>query len=320
MAAMTLPRVVSLVSAVLVGASVSLAPIASHAGPGPSEDAPIEGPARPPRDAPGEQPDGPPADPPAAQPTDTPPEPDAPTDAPPGKLVAPPPTFDPGDSPGIEFVIPPPASEDDHEVTERDPPLAATFPDPGVAPNDGNSMLVLSGTTMGLTLLGFSSLLTVGIQRQTPLEWLLPATIVPAAGLLAISTGGLYLGIKRARAHHRWELANRVGGEPQGAGLSVGGTFMLLGALFFIPSGAFALQTGEVESGASMIAIGSLAFVSMPIMFTLGARRARDYARTGGWHRRAIPQIPGESQVRLRITPLVAPTVGGVTLGAAGQF
>lgn len=311
MTAMTLSPVVSLASAVLVGASLSLAPTASHAGPGPNERAaPIEGPARPPSDSPGEQP--------AEQPTGE--QPTIDTDAPTGERLPPPPTYDPGESSGIEFVIPPPESEDDQQIPEHESPLAATFPDPGVAPNDGNSMLVLSGTTLGLTVLGFSSLLTIGLQRQTPIEWLLPSTIVPAVGLLAVSGGGLYLGIKRARAHHRWEVAYRVVGEPQGGGLAVGGTFMLLGALLFIPSGAFALDGGSVEPGATMIALGSLALVSTPIMFTLGARRKQDYARTGGWHRRPIPPIPGESETRLRITPLVAPTVGGVTLGAAGRF
>jgi hypothetical protein len=302
MAAMTLSRGVSLVSAVLVGASLSLAPITGHAGPGPSEPsksaAPVEGPARPPSESPGEQPN--------EQPT--------------GELIPPPPTFDPDDSPGIEFVIPPPESEDDPEIPEHESPLAAMFPNPGVAPNDGNSMLVLSGTTVGLTVAGFSAGLAIGLERQVPLEWLLPSTIVPTAGLLAFGVGGLFLGIKRARAHHRWELAYRVVGEPQGAGLQVGATFLLLSALAFIPSGAFELERGNVSFGASMIAMGSLSAVSMPIMFAIGARRARHYARTGGWYRRPIPPIPGESGVRLRITPLVAPTVGGVTLGAAGRF
>lgn len=309
MAAMPLSRVVSLVSAVLVGASVSLAPTTSHAGPGPNEEstAPIEGPARPP------------SDPPSEPPTDTEPtvDPDASTG---GELLPPPPTFDPDGAPGIEFVIPPPESEDDPPIAEQESPLAATFPDPGVAPNDGNSILVLSGTTIGLTALGFGAALAIGLERQLPLEALLPGTIVPAVGLLAFSGGGLYLGIKRAQAHHRWELAYRVVGEPQGAGLQVGGTFMLLSALLLIPSGAFALEGGDVESGATMIALGSVSLVSMPIMFTVGARRKRDYARTGGWHRRPIPPIPGESEARLRITPLVAPTIGGVTLGAAGRF
>jgi hypothetical protein len=302
MSAMTLSRGVSLASAVLVGVSLSLAPTLGHAGPAES-DAPVEGPARPPSDAPDEQPD-----------------PDAPT----GERIPPPPTFDPGDSSGIEFVIPPPENEnnkdDEQDEPKHESPLAAMFTDPGVAPNDGNSMLVLSGTTIGLTVLAFSAGLAIGLENQIPLEWLLPSTIVPAAGLLAFSGGGLYLGIKRARAHHRWELAHRVVGEPQGAGLQVGGTFMLLGALLFIPSGAFALDGGDVTVGASMIAVGSVALVSMPIMFTVGARRQRDYARTGGWHRRSIPQVPGRSGVRLQITPLVAPTVGGVSLGAAGRF
>lgn len=316
MHAMTLARGVSLVSAVLVGASVSLAPIRGHAGP-PSEStatAPrVEGPARPPAD--------PPDTPPGEQPNDAPTvDPNAPT----SELIPPPPTFHPGvspESPGIEFLVPPPESEDGQQAPEHESPLAATFPDPGVAPNDGNSMLVLSGTTIAMTLVVFTSGLTIGLSDQTPLEQLLPGLIIPTAGFLAFAGGGLYLGIKRARAHHRWELAYRVVGEPQGGGLNIGGTFTLLGAAAFITGGAFELaRSDDVELAASLIALGCAAAVATPIMYTIGARRKQHYARTGGWHRRPIPPIPGRSEVGLRITPLVAPTVGGVTLGAAGRF
>jgi hypothetical protein len=305
---MPLPRVVSLVSAVLVGASLSLASTAVHAGPPsePSEPAkiegPIEGPARPPAAPPGWQ-----------EPVD----PDAPTDT----LTPPPPTFDPDDAPGIEFVVPPPESEEQQQADEREPPLAATFPDPGHAPNDGIGMLVLSSTTIALTGVGFGAGLVIGLQNQTPLEWLLPSTLVPTIGLLAFSGGGLYLGIKRARSYRRWEIGYRVIGEPQGSGLKVGASFMLLGALGLIPSGAFQLNSGDAQSGAVMIALGSAAAVAVPIMFTVAARRTQNYDRTGGWRRRPIPQIPGESQGRLQVIPLVAPTLGGgLTLGAAGRF
>jgi hypothetical protein len=295
------PRAASLASAVLVAASFSLAPLHGHAAPAPNEsDRPVEGPMRPPI-----EPDAPPAV-----------DPDAPT----GELVPPPPTFEPDEVPGIEFVVPPPESDEDQHIPEHESPLAATWPDPGVAPNDGNSILVLSGVTLGLTALGFGAGLTVGLQRQTPLEWLLPATIVPTAGLLAISGGGLYLGIKRASAHHRWEVAYRVVGEPQGGGLNVGATFMLLGALFLIPAGAFALDAGDYQAGAPMIAAGSVAAVVTPIMYTLAARRKRSYEQTGGWHRRPIPQIPGEEESWLEVTPLVAPNYNGVTVGARGRF
>lgn len=317
---MTLSRVVSLASAVLVGASLSLAPIVGHAGPGTSEPgkfvAPVEGPARPPSDPPDAQPAEQPAEQPGEQATVDP-------DAPIGELVPPPPTFDPGDSPGIpgiEFVVPPPESENGQQEDERESSLTATFPDPGHAPNDGVSMLVLSSTTIALTALGFGAGLTIGLQNRTPLEWLLPSTLIPTVGLLAFSGGGLYLGIKRARAYRRWEIGYRVIGEPQGGGLNVGASFMLLGALGFIPSGAFALERGYTDIGAAMIALGSAAAVATPIMFTIAGRRAGNYSRTGGWHRRPIPPIPGESEVRLRITPLITPTVDGVTLGAAGRF
>jgi hypothetical protein len=315
MSSMVPSRAASLASAVLISASLVLVPIEGHASPGwskPNEtDRPIEGPARPPGDPSDPQPGEEPAQPPG----DAPAEPGA------GEVVPPPPTFEPGDAPGIEFVVPPPESDEQQPTTEHESPLAATFPDPGVAPNDGNSVLVLSGTTIGLTVLAFTAGLAIGLDREVPLAALLPGTIIPAAGVLAFSGGGLYLGIKRARAYHRWELAYRVVGEPQGAGLNVGATFMLLGAFFCIPAGAFALDGGEQdEMAASLLAIGGAAAISTPIMYTIAARRKRSYERTGGWHRRPIPPIPGESESRLQVTPLIAPTFGGLTLGAGGRF
>lgn len=313
---MTHPRASSLVSVVLVGASLSLAPIEVHASPGPNEVArPVEGPARPPVPTPETPPETPPGEPPAVEP-ELPPV-----------VIPPPPSFDPGDAPGIEFVVPPPEGEA-QPVAPDESPLAAVWPDPGVAPNDGNSILVLSGTTIGLTLVAFSAGVAIGLDREVPLEGLLPGAIIPAAGILAFSAGGLYLGIKRATAYHRWELAYRVVGEPQGAGLNIGATFMLLGALFLIPGGAFGLDRGaDVSLSASALAVGSAAALVTPIMYTIAARRKRAYERTGGWHRRPIPQIPGpqipgeeESASRLHISPLVAPTLGGVTVGARGQF
>lgn len=207
-----------------------------------------------------------------------------------------------------------------------------SFPDPGVAPNDGAAMLVLGGTTLGLTLAGFGVGLSYGLRNHVPLEWLLPSTLIPTVGLLAFAGGGLGLGIQRARAHHRWELANRVIGTPQGGGLNVGASFLLLAALGLIPSGAFALQRGDTALGATSIALGSISAVVTPIMFSLGAKRQRDYARTGGWYRRPIPQLRG--QARLQLTPLVMPLPGGAmplpggvgrlrggaALGVAGRF
>jgi hypothetical protein len=235
-------------------------------------------------------------------------------------VIPPPPTFDPGGAPGIEFVVPPPES-DAQPVAEDESPLAATWPDPGMAPNDGNSILVLSGTTIGLTLVAFSAGVGIGLDREVPLEALLPGAILPAAGILAFSAGGLYLGIKRAAAHHRWELAYRVVGEPQGGGLNIGATFMLLGALFSIPAGAFAIDRGdEGPFPTTLLVVGSAAAIATPIMYTLAAGRKRSYERTGGWHRRPMPPIPGEEESWLHISPLVAPTFGGVTVGARGQF
>src|SRR5690606_16115944 len=149
----------------------------------------------------------------------------------------------------------------------------------GVAPSNGADMLVLSSTTIALTLVGFSAGLTIGLQRNIELEWLLPSTIVPAVGLLAFAGGGMYLGITRALAHRRWEIGYRVIGLPQGGGLLVGGSFALLGALGLIPSGAVMFNQNP-EWGAALIAAGSASAVASPVMFVLGARNQRRYQRT----------------------------------------
>ncbi|PRQ09757.1 hypothetical protein [Enhygromyxa salina] len=305
----------SFVLAALVGASLTLTPLPSFAGagPGPTER-PAEGPSKP-------APTPPPNEDLQRDPSDDP--------GPPPGVDLPPPTLDPkhlpvpepdDDEPGIEFAVPPPEL-DDAEPTDVEPGYIAEFPDPGSAPNDGNSILALSGTTIALTGLGFSAGMIVGLQRGVALEWLLPATIVPTVGLLAFSGGGLYLGIKRARAYRRWEIGHRVIGTPQGGGLRIGGSFGVLGALGFIPSGAFALRNQQIELGATMLAIGCLSAVATPIMFTVAASYQRDYQRTGGWRRRPVPPLPpGAEGARLQLVPVVAPLPGGVSVGAAGRF
>jgi hypothetical protein len=206
------------------------------------------------------------------------------------------------------------------EPVRHESPLAATWPDPGVAPNDGASMLALGGTTLGLTALAVTFGIKLGLDYAVPLEQLLPSTLVPGIITAAFAGGGLYLGIKRAREYHRWEIGYRVVGEPQGAGLKVGASFTLLGALGFIPAGVYLVNFGDVKNGPVLIAIGCASAVATPIMFIIGGRRSRNYDRTGGWHRRPIPPIPGSNESRLHVTPLVAPTRGGVTIGASGRF
>jgi hypothetical protein len=310
------PSCSSIASVALVSASLVLAALPCRAAPEPdSEDAPEaapEGPSRPPATN-----EGPSANGEAEGPVEGPARPEE-AEAPPPDI--PPPHIDSEDEPGIEFAIPPPEDEEPAPV-EREPPLAVSFPDPGTAPNDGASMLVLSSTTIGLTGLALSAGLVVGLRNQTPLEWLLPSTLVPTVGVLAFAGGGLYLGIKRARAYRRWEIGYRVIGTPQGGGLMVGASFTLLAALGFVPAGAFALKNGETTLGATMIAIGSAAALATPIMFVIGGRRQRDYQRTGGWRRRPIPPLPSEAaRPRLQLAPLLAPVPHGLTLGAAGRF
>jgi len=303
-------RLGSLASTVCASASLLLGPSASWAGPGP--ESPVEGPARPATERPLDSaPDSAPDSGTDSTPDSAPESPLAPT------IEPPPPSLDPSTQPGIEFKIPSP-NQAAEAKPEREPPLAMSFPDPGVAPNDGAAMLVLGGTTLGLTLAGFGVGLSYGLRNHVPLEWLLPSTLIPTVGLLAFAGGGLGLGIQRARAHHRWELANRVIGTPQGGGLNVGASFLLLAALGLIPSGAFALQRGDTALGATSIALGSISAVVTPIMFSLGAKRQRDYARTRGWYRRPIPQLRGEA--RLQLAPQIGPLPGGAALGVAGRF
>ncbi|KIG18424.1 hypothetical protein DB30_00709 [Enhygromyxa salina] len=299
-----MPSRSTFVMAVLVGASLTLAPVPSLAGPGPTEQ-PAED---------------------LSQPTN-PAQPDA--DPPPTRgIVLPPPTLDPNNlpqpesEPGIEFAVPPPESEPEpDEPTDVVPGYIAEFPDPGHAPNDGHSTLALSGTTLILAGIGFGVGLTVGLRRSVPLEWLLPSTIVPTVGVLAFSAGGLYQGIKLAQTYRRWEIGHRVIGSPQGGGLRVGGSFALLGAIGFISSGAFALRDRQLEFGGTMLAIGCAAAVATPIMFVVGAVYQRDYERTGGWRRRPVPPLPpGAEGAQLQLMPMVVPLPGGVGLGAAGRF
>jgi hypothetical protein len=204
----------------------------------------------------------------------------------------------------------PPASSD----------ASAEFPDPGIAPVNGNQILVLSGTTLGLTAVGTATGIVVGLQRQIELEWLLPSTLVPAVALLAFSGGGLYLGIKRKIAYRRWEIGNRVVGLPQGGGLIVGGTFCLLAALSFVPGGISTLTQGESAAGATMLAVGGTALVAAPIMYVTGTRHRRRWQHSGGWVRRAIPPRPPAPTSHLEMLPILTPIPRGVSLGVAGRF
>jgi len=257
------------------------------------------------------------------------PEPEPPIEGPrpsEAPVEPPPPKLDPvlipdEPPPGIEFAVPPPEEQEPEPAPAPAPEaLAAQFPDPGVAPSNGADMLVLSSTTIALTLVGFSAGLTIGLQRNIELEWLLPSTIVPAVGLLAFAGGGMYLGITRALAHRRWEIGYRVIGLPQGGGLLVGGSFALLGALGLIPSGAVMFNQNP-EWGAALIAVGSASAVASPVMFVLGARNQRRYQRTGGWKRRPIPPLPpGASTSRLELLPMIVPLRDGASVGAAGRF
>ncbi len=281
-----------------VSLSLGLAPVSSAAASGPEADAPVEGPA--PKPAPS-------SEPPAEAPEDVP----APNLSP--ELL-------PDEEPGIEFVIPPPELEEQPEPVAKEPYAAAPFPDPGIAPSDGVNMLVLGGTTMGLTVAGLTAGLIVGLERGIELEWLLPSTIVPAVGLLAFSGGGLYLGIKRARAYRRWEIGNRVIGLPQGGGLLIGGSFTLLGALGLIPTGVVMLDS-QPKWGAALIAAGAASAIASPIMFVIGVRNQRRYQRTGGWKRKPIPPLPPGAQTsRLELRPMILPLPGGFGVGASGRF
>ncbi|MFO7564753.1 MAG: hypothetical protein R6X02_19065 [Enhygromyxa sp.] len=271
--------------------------------------------AEPPPEGPRPQPVEPPVTPPVEPRPSTDPEPPPPSLAP---------VISPGeDRSGIEFSVPPPEEHEQEGVLGPQPELdePVLFPDPGFAPSDGVDMLVLSGTTIALTLIGFSAGLTIGLQRQIELEWLLPSTIVPAVGLLAFGGGGLYLGITRARAYRRWEIGNRVIGLPQGRGLMVGGSFGLLGALGLIPAGAFMVD-GNPEWGGTLIAVGVASAIATPVMFVIGARNQRRYQQTGGWKRKPIPPLPpgANGSAALELRPMVSLLPGGASVGAAGRF
>lgn len=281
---------------------LSLLPGPVMAANGPEPEAPVEGPRPKPRDA------------------ETKPEPEPSTEP---ALEPPPPNLAPElipdeEAPGIEFAVPPPETEEPEPTPEE--PLTAQFPDPGVAPSDGVNMLVLGGTTIALTIAAFSAGLTIGLQQGIDLEWLLPSTIVPAVGVLAFAGGGLYLGIKRARAYRRWEIGNRVIGLPQGGGLLIGGSFTLLGALGLIPAGAVLLDDNP-QWGATMIGVGAASAVASPVMFVIGARNQRRYQATGGWKRKPIPPLPpGAATSRLELRPMILPLYGGASVGAGGRF
>jgi hypothetical protein len=275
-------------------------PAMAATGPGPDPDeGPVEGP-RPKPDTPSEQPSEPE---PKSEPDLTP-------------------VLIPGEeAPGIEFAVPPPESEEP-EPQPQQHSLAEQFPDPGIAPSDGVNMLVLGGTTIALTIAAFSAGLTIGLQEQVDLDWLLPSTIIPAVGVLAFAGGGLYLGIKRAREYRRWEIGYRVIGLPQGGGLLVGGSFALLGALGLIPAGVVLLNNNPDPAwGTTMIAVGAAAGVASPVMFIVGARNQRRYQKTGGWKRRPIPPLPpGGITGRVELRPMIMPLRGGASVGAGGRF
>lgn len=267
--------------------------------------------------------EGPGAEPPLEGPRPEPSEgePEPSSDEPPAPNLAP--VLIPDEeAPGIEFAVPPPEAEPAaEEGPAEDPALFAKFPDPGVAPSDGRNMLVLGGTTIALTIAAFSAGLTIGLQQDTDLKWLLPSTIIPAVGVLAFAGGGLYLGIKRAAAHRRWEIGYRVIGYPQGGGLMTGGSFTLLGALGLIPAGVVMLRNDNLEWGAAMIAVGAASAIATPIMFVIGARNQRRYQQTGGWKRKPIPPLPpGAVTSRLELRPMVVPLWGGASVGAGGRF
>ncbi len=298
--------------AVLLSTCLSLGLAASARASGPEPEPPVEGPR--PKPVASEEP------PPATADAPAEPQPPAPKLAP--VLVPDADAGEPKNSPGIEFAVPPPDEDEerDPDQARREQPLSAQFPDPGVAPPDGVNMLVLGGTTLALTAVGTTAGLLIGLQRGVALEWLLPSTIVPAVGLAVFSGGGLYLGIKRARAYRRWEIGYRVIGLPQGGGLMIGGSFTLLAALGFIPSGAFLIRSDPTWGGV-LLGVGVASAIATPMMFSFGVRNQRRYERTGGWKRKPIPPLPpGAATSRLELRPLVLPLPAGAGLGAVGRF
>lgn len=264
------------------------------------------------------------SEPDSVQPTtedaSTPLEPPAPVLEPPAPTLEPPspePEPEPEPEPVEDFAVPPPGPPPSADELEGE--LARpSFPDPGVAPDDGMSMLVLSGTTLGLTAAGFGAAIALGLRDEVPLGYLLPSTLVPTVGLLAFAGGGLYLGVDRRRKYRAWEAGYRVVGLPQGKGLRIGASFALLGALAMIPSGAYALSEGQVELGAPLLSLGLAAAIATPTMFIVSAQRRRRYARTGGWIRPELPPRPSEAG--LRLSPRLSWLRGGATIGVAGRF
>lgn len=274
----------------LAGSSARAAPPEPSEANAPAEaDAPAEGPAEGPAPA-SEDEAGPPA-----------------------------PTIQPAEDPGasIDFAVPPPESAEDEDEPAK-PKLAAAFPDPGTAPNDGRNMIVLGGVTLGSMVVLTTSGIVLGLRYGVEPRYLLPGLLIPAIGFTAFAAGGLYLGITRARKHRRWAIANRVVGLPQGGGLLVGGTFTLLAGLGMIPGGIFLLQAGELELGVPTLVIGSAAALATPLMFVFGARNKRRYLRTGGWTRKPVPPLPPSS--RLELAPRVSLVPGGLGIGVAGRF
>ena len=250
------------------------------------------------------EPPAPVLEPPA--PTLEPPAADPEPQAEPGPLVEP-----VGDE---DFAVPPPGPPPSADELEGE--LARpSFPDPGVAPDDGMSMLVLSGTTLALTAAGFGAAIALGVRDDIPLGYLLPSTLVPTVGLLAFAGGGLYLGVDRRRSYRAWEAGYRVVGLPQGKGLRIGATFALLGTLAMVPSGAYALSEGQTALGAPLLGLGLAAAIATPTMFIVAAQRRRRYERTGGWMR---PELPPRPSAMLSPWTMVLP--GGVGLGVMGRF
>lgn len=247
-----------------------------------------------------------------------------------------------GDWTGIELA-PPPSLPDSTAPGQAQPgqaqpgqagppPLAnpaQTFPDPGMAPNDGRGVLVPAATLLGLTAAGVPLVLILGLRNGSNPRALWASTIVTGTGLLAFSAGGLYMGIRRARLLRRWAIGNRVIPRPQGNGLLVGGTLALTGGLTLIIGGAtLAVRnpTGQNPALAgAMIGVGAGLTASSPVMFVVGARYRRRYQRTGGWRRKPVPPLPPGAGVALG-PPSAVPMFGaqgelvGVGVGLSGRF
>ncbi|GEM_PF-2729442 len=227
-------------------------------------------------------------------------------------------------SSGIDFAEPGPALDPLPASNPGSDPYSAEddassfrLPDPGTAPSDGVGLLVLGGTTVGLTIAGFGVALWYGLDQETPLRQLLPGTLVPTVGLLAFGGGSLYQGIQRANIHRRWAAGHRVRGLPQGAGLKVGASFGVLATLGLLTFGSLAYRNGYRDIGVGMLSASAVAGVATPIMFVLGARNSRRYRETDGWVRRPLPPRPLPI-VDLRPSLQLLP--GGLSLSVAGRF